>query len=84
MEPPFFYYPIRQSLGASLLRAGEAERAEEVYKQELTQFPNNGWSLYGLYESQKQQGKEGEAKISFKQFEKAWTRADIRLKGSVL
>ena len=84
MEPPFFYYPIRQSLGASLLRAGEAERAEEVYKQELTQFPNNGWSLYGLYESQKQQGKEGEAKISFKEFEKAWTRAEIRLKGSVL
>ena len=37
-EPPSWYYPVRQSLGAALLQAGRAEAAEAVYRQDLKQY----------------------------------------------
>ena len=40
-EPPFWYYPSRQSLGNSLMKEGKASAAENVYKQYLNLFPNN-------------------------------------------
>src|SRR5262249_28762813 len=33
MEPPYWYYPVRQTLGAVLLLKGENERAREVFGQ---------------------------------------------------
>src|SRR5919106_1412566 len=56
LEPPFWYYPVRQSLGAALLMAGRAADAEEVLRQSLIDAPNNGWALYGLMEAQQAQG----------------------------
>ena len=47
-EPPKWYYPIRHSLGAALLKAGRNAEAEKVYRQDLRRFPENGWSLFGL------------------------------------
>jgi tetratricopeptide (TPR) repeat protein len=52
MEPPFWYYPVRQSLGAALLLQGEAKRAAEAFRDSLARTPNNGWALYGLREAQ--------------------------------
>jgi hypothetical protein len=40
-RPPFWYYPVRQSLGAALLAAGEAERAETAFEESLKKAPNN-------------------------------------------
>jgi tetratricopeptide (TPR) repeat protein len=48
MEPPFWYYPLRQSLGAALLMDGQLDRAEAEFRQSLAKTPNNGWALYGL------------------------------------
>lgn len=48
MEPPYWYYPIRHSLGALLLQAGQPAEAEALYRQDLARFPENGWSLFGL------------------------------------
>lgn len=48
MEPPYWYYPVRQSLGAALLMAGDTDRAEKEFKAALDRVPNNGWALYGL------------------------------------
>jgi hypothetical protein len=42
------FYPVRQSLGAVLLAAGRAAEVEAVYREDLKQNPENGWSLYGL------------------------------------
>jgi tetratricopeptide (TPR) repeat protein len=84
MEPPYFYYPVRQSLGAALLEANRAEEAEAVYREELEKFPKNGWSLFGLHKSLTLQNKTEEAKEIYQQFEKAWSHADIKLKSSVL
>ncbi len=46
-EPPSWYYPTRQALGAVLLQAGQPEHAEQVYRQDLLKFPENGLSTGG-------------------------------------
>lgn len=48
IEPPPWYYPTRQSLGAVLLEAEKPAEAEAVYRKDLTVNPDNGWSLFGL------------------------------------
>ena len=71
LEPPFWYYPVRQSLGAALLEAGKPEEAETAFQQSLEQFPRNGWALYGLIKAQQAQGKAAAAQETerrFKQF----------------
>ncbi|MDQ6894503.1 MAG: hypothetical protein M3167_17735 [Acidobacteriota bacterium] len=79
-EPPDWYYPVRQTLGAILLSAGRAKDAERVYREDLVRTPDNGWSLFGLAEALKAQGKpEAETRA---RFDKAWQRADIRITAS--
>ena len=72
MEPPFWYYPVRQSLGAALLQAGRAEEAERAFEQSLQQFPKNGWALYGLMQAQQAQGKSAAAQATEQRFKQAW------------
>ena len=81
-EPPKWYYPIRQSLGAALLKAGRSAEAEAVYREDLKRFPENGWSLFGLAAALKAQGKTAEAAAVDKRFAEAWSAADIKLTAS--
>ncbi len=78
-EPPTWYYPIRQSLGAALLKGGRNAEAEAVYREDLRRFPENGWSLFGLAAALKAQGKAGEAAAVEKRFAAAWSGADVKL-----
>src|SRR5205823_550157 len=57
IEPPAWFYPVRQSLGAALLQAGRSADAEAVYREDLRYYPNNGWSLFGLAQSLRAQGR---------------------------
>lgn len=82
MEPPFWYYPTRQSLGAALLAAGRAGEAEAVYRRELEDYPHNGWSMFGLAESLAAQGRTDEAAEVREMFAHVWARADVELTGS--
>ncbi len=82
MEPPPWYMPMRQALGATLLEAGKAEEAAAVYREDLAQHPKNGWSLYGLAQSLEAQGKNAEAALVRAGFAYAWERADIPLQAS--
>lgn len=61
IEPPHWYYPIRHSLGAVLLRADKPAEAEQVYREDLERFPENAWSLHGLDASLRAQGRIAEA-----------------------
>jgi tetratricopeptide (TPR) repeat protein len=61
MEPPHWYYPVRHSLGAVLMRAGRHADAERVYREDLERFPENVWSLHGLALSLRAQGRQREA-----------------------
>ena len=72
MEPPYWYYPVRQSLGAALLKAGRAEEAAAVFKASLKEAANNGWALYGLQQAQKKLGDEAGAKESEAALAKTW------------
>jgi tetratricopeptide (TPR) repeat protein len=80
-EPPP-YYPVRQSLGAVLLKAGRAKEAEAVYREDLKRNPENGWSLYGLTQSLRAQKKNEGATETEQRFRKAWAKADIQLTAS--
>jgi len=81
-EPPPWYFPVRQSLGAVLLQAGRAGDAELVYREDLRRNPENGWSLFGLAQSLRAQGKTAEAAQVDERFKKAWAQADVTLSAS--
>ncbi|MGH9754562.1 MAG: tetratricopeptide repeat protein [Blastocatellia bacterium] len=79
-EPPSWYYPVRESLGAALLVAGDAVEAESVFRKNLEDNPRNGRSLFGLAESLKKQRKTQDERRARAEFEKAWKNADVKLK----
>ena len=81
-EPPPWYFPVRQALGAVLLQAGRASEAEAVYREDLRRNPENGWSLFGLAQSLRAQGKSAEAAAAETRFRRAWARADVTLTAS--
>ncbi|CAN5197007.1 hypothetical protein BH23GEM2_BH23GEM2_17730 [soil metagenome] len=81
-EPPVWFYPIRHSLGASLLRAARYADAERVYREDLKRFPMNGWSLFGLGKALRALGREAEADQVDAQFLQAWMSADVQLTAS--
>ena len=83
-EPPFWYYPTRQSLGAALLKAGKPVEAEAVYRADLKQYRHNGWSMFGLMQSLEAQGKTAEAAKVEVHFDAAWQFADTELEASIL
>jgi tetratricopeptide (TPR) repeat protein len=81
-EPPRWYYPIRHSLGAALLKAGRSVEAEAVYREDLKRFPENGWSLFGLAAALRAQGRSDDATAVEQRFAKAWAGADVKLTAS--
>ena len=81
-EPSDWYFPPRQALGAVLLEAGQPARAEKVYRQDLKEHPDNGWSLLGLSQSLEKQGKKADAVEAEKRFIKSWSGADIKISSS--
>ena len=78
-EPPAWYYPVRESLEAALLRAGQAAEAEKVFREGVRRSPKNGRMLFGLMEALKSQGKAEEAGWVQKEFEAAWAKADVKV-----
>jgi len=81
-EPSEMMFPTRHSLGAVLLDAGRPAEAETVYWDDLRRFPDNGWSLVGVVQALKAQGRNEQAAIVQARFDKAWARADVRLTSS--
>lgn len=76
MEPPFWHSPVRHTLGAALLEAGQAAEAEQLFREDLERFPENGWALRGLAVSLEAQGKS-EAEDVERRFTAAWSQADV-------
>jgi tetratricopeptide (TPR) repeat protein len=76
-EPPEWSVPVRHDLGAALLRAGEAEEAERVYREDLERFRANGWALSGLAHALRAQGRDADAEQVEAQLRDAWASADV-------
>ena len=81
-EPADWSIPARQNLGAIFLEANAPDKAEQVYREDLAIYPDNGWSLLGLAQSLQAQGKEQEAQQVQQKFTKAWQFADVNLSAS--
>jgi tetratricopeptide (TPR) repeat protein len=71
-EPPYWYYPVRQSLGAALFLARRYDEASQAFRAALVQAPHNGWVLYGLARSEGAQGHKQEAAAARRAFSKVW------------
>ena len=71
MEPPYWYYPVRQTLGAVLLQQDKPAEAIEIFQQALKEQPRNGWALWGLAQAQLVLDVEAAA-ITEAAFQKAW------------
>jgi tetratricopeptide (TPR) repeat protein len=72
MEPPFWYYPVRQSLGAALLKEGQTDEAAKAFKAALEQSRGNAWLLYGMEETAKAKGDAAAQTKAASEFAKAW------------
>jgi uncharacterized protein HemY len=73
MEPPYWYYPVRQTLGAVLTLNGEHQKARDAFRESLQKTPNNGWALYGLAQAYARQGLPREARAVEKHLARAWS-----------
>ena len=76
MEPSFWYYPVRQSLGAAQLAMGQPDAARQSFMAALARTPNNGWALFGLAESQRQMNDRPALRSTMAVFERAWLGKD--------
>jgi tetratricopeptide (TPR) repeat protein len=75
MEPPYWYYPVRQSLGAVRLRQGDLDGAQRAFQGSLVRVRNNAWALAGLAETYKRKGDAKAEKATQRAFAKAWLGA---------
>jgi len=71
-EPPDWFFPVRESLGAVLLSSGNAVEAEKVFREDLEHNPRNPRSLFGLREALKAQKRDYDAGFIQKQFDASW------------
>lgn len=79
-EPEAMPFSIRHWLGALQLETGQYTQAEKTYRNEIADHPRNGWSLNGLREALKAQGKPfDETEADFKE---SWARSDTRITNS--
>jgi len=74
-EPEDWFYPVRENLGAVLLKIGDNAGAEEVFRGDLARHPRNPRSLFGLEQAMKGQERAYDAGFVHKQFEANWKGA---------
>jgi tetratricopeptide (TPR) repeat protein len=79
-EPEGWYIPVRETLGALLLKQGKYADAEQVFREELTKHRQSGRALFGLREALKGKGDTADADLVDQQFKFAWRNADTPLK----
>jgi hypothetical protein len=71
-EPPDWFFPVRESLGAALLMTGDAAGAEKVFRDDLERNLRNPRSLWGLHQSLIEQKRDYDAGFIQKEFEASW------------
>jgi tetratricopeptide (TPR) repeat protein len=82
-EPPDWFFPVRESLGAALLINGDAAAAEKVFRTDLDRNPRNPRSLYGLQQALKAQNKDYDAGFVEAQFRDSWKGGEVKVEDLV-
>jgi tetratricopeptide (TPR) repeat protein len=71
-EPPYWYYPVRQSLASVRLRQGRLDEAQQGFRESLARVRNNGWALAGLAEVERRKGDARAEAAARQAFTRAW------------
>jgi hypothetical protein len=79
-EPPPWFYPVRQSLAAALLRNDQAKEAEAVFRETMAKHPRDGRLLFGLWQTLLAQNRTDEAILVKQRFDVAWKDATMPLR----
>jgi tetratricopeptide (TPR) repeat protein len=79
-EPPPWYFPVREGLGAAQFRMGRYADAEKVFRDELERTPRSGRLLYGLHQAILKQGREADAMWVKAEFDRASRKALVPLR----
>ena len=79
-EPPDWFFPVREALGATLLMSGDAAGAEKVFREDLERNLRNPRSLWGLHQALLRQKRGYDAGFVEKQFEASWKGGTHALK----
>lgn len=79
-EPPTWFYPVRETLGAALISVGKPADAAQVFRDDLQQNPGNGRSLFGLWKALQAQKRTADAARVHARFQRAWAGADVVLR----
>ncbi|WP_138464405.1 hypothetical protein [Poseidonocella sp. HB161398] len=76
MEPSYWYYPVRQTLGAVRLQAGDMQGARAAFEAALQTHPANGWALWGLWQVERARGDHWSQDQAEEAFRRAWLGDD--------
>lgn len=79
-EPEGWYIPVRETLGAYLIKQKRYEEAEQAFRDELKKHKRSGRALFGLREALKAQGDVANAQFVDIEFQRAWRNADTQLR----
>lgn len=80
-EPPDWFYPTRESLGAALIKLKRYEEAELVFREDLERNPGNGRSLWGRWQVLRaQDGDVPNTLVVRRRWQDSWNDADIVLR----
>ena len=71
-EPPYWYYPVAQSRGAALFKAGRYADARDAFMKALVRAPNDGWALWGLAQTQRKLGNRVETAAAERALDRVW------------
>jgi tetratricopeptide (TPR) repeat protein len=71
-EPPSWFYPVRESLGAALFLDGQLPEAEQVFREDLRRNPRNPRSLFGLLRVLRSRGESYDAGFVQRELKDAW------------
>jgi Tfp pilus assembly protein PilF len=78
-EPPEFWWPVRESLGAADARAGRYGDAERAFRSVLEHDRDDPRALFGLARTLEREGRAAEAGPIDERFASAWRQADVQL-----
>ncbi|MBM3784727.1 MAG: hypothetical protein FJW30_10230 [Acidobacteria bacterium] len=76
-EPPLWFYPVRQSLAAALLRFGQAAEAERVVREGLSGQRRDPRMQFVLWQALERQGKAREAALVAAEFRAVWKGPEL-------
>jgi tetratricopeptide (TPR) repeat protein len=78
-EPPLFWKPMREALGAAYFRAGRYDAAERAFRAAIAHDRDDPRALFGLARTLEREGRASEASAIDARFAYAWRQADSTL-----